>query len=494
MELKVKFLKWSAGVPVVILNKKIAEEMGVHPRGRILISTLSEHPKELVAVVDTIENHIVNEKEIALSFEIKKIMKLKAGQVVKISLFKPPKSLDLIKRKLDNKTLSEKQIEQIISDVVNNSLSDPEIALFVSAMYKQGMNMNETISLIKAILKTGNKLSFDKKYVVDKHSIGGVPGNRTTPIIVPICASAGLIFPKTSSRAITSAAGTADVIETIASVDFPISKINKIIKKTNACMVWGGALDLVPADSKILGVEKSLQIDPEAQLLASIISKKLSVGSKYILIDIPYGKNSKITKKHALRLKEKFEKLGKYFHKNLKVVLTRGSEPIGNGIGPVLEMIDVIKVLSLKEDSPKDLEEKSLFLAGEILEMVGKAEKGKGTESARKILYSGKAFEKFKQIIKAQGGKLSRIKKAKFKKDIFLKKDNSIKEINNLKISALAQIAGAPTDKAAGLYLYYHIGEKAKRGDKLLTIYAESKSRMRDALRFYNTSKPIRMK
>ena len=494
MELKTKFLKWSAGVPVAMLNQKTAEKIGANTQGRILIKTTSKKPKELVAVVDIIKNHLVNENEIAFSSEVKKRMNLKAGQLVQINLFQPSPSLDLIKNKLNKKTLSQAQISQIIDDIVDNSLSDPEIALFVSAMYEQGMNLQETKSLIKAILKTGNRLSFDRKYVVDKHSIGGIPGNRTTPIVVAICAAAGLTFPKTSSRAITSAAGTADVIETVADVEFSVSEINKIIKKTNACMVWGGSLDLVPADSKILQIEKSLKIDPEAQLLASIMSKKLAVGSKYILIDIPYGRNAKITKHHALHLKRKFENLGRYFNKKIRVVLTPGKEPIGNGVGPALELTDVVGVLNPKKGIPKDLRDKSLFLAGELLEMVGKAKRGKGKDLAEKILNSGEAFEKFKQIIKAQRGNLNRIKKAKFKEEILIKRNSRIKEINNLKISNLAQVAGSPLDKSAGLYIHYHVGEKAKEGTKLLTIYAESKERLRDAIKLYKKSKPIRMK
>ena len=291
--------------------------------------------------------------------------------------------------------------DRIISDIVTNSLSEAEIALFVSAMYKEGMNMKETIYLIKAILKSGKslKLKLKNKKIADKHSIGGIPGNRTTPLIVSICAASGLVIPKSSSRAITTAAGTADVVETIAKVEFSMKELEKIVKKVGACLIWGGSLEIVPADEKIISIEKMLNIDPEAQLLASIMSKKLALGAKYILIDIPYGKTAKVTKKKALDLKKKFEYLGKHFKKKLKVVLTKGGQPIGNGIGPVLEMKDILKILKHSEDRPLDLENKSVFLAGCLLEMTGKADKGKGIVLAKQILGSGKAFEKFKEII-----------------------------------------------------------------------------------------------
>jgi thymidine phosphorylase len=222
------------------------------------------------------------------------------------------------------------------------------------------------------------------------------------------------------------------------------------------------------------------------------MSKKLASGAKYILIDIPYGKTAKVKKEKALHLKKKFEFLGKHFHKILKVVLTRGDEPIGNGIGPSMEMRDIIKLLRRDEYRPLDLERKSLLLAGEIFEMTGKAKKEEGIELAKSILDSGKAFAKFKQIIAAQKGNLNRLKFAKFKKDIFMKKNAKIKEIDNKKITLLAKIAGCPMDKSAGLFLYKHVGEKLEKGEKIITIYAESKTRLREAINFYTTQKPIK--
>jgi len=493
MELKIKLLKWSAGLPVAMLNKKTTVKLGIHTKDRISIKTLSKYPKEISTIIDIVER-LVKEDEIAVSSETKKRLGLRVGQKVDVNLASEPKSLVFIKKKLNKKTLSKEEINEIIKDVVNNSLSEPEIALFVSAMYKQKMSLKETIYLIDAILKTGNKITLKNKFVVDKHSIGGIPGNRTTPIIVSICASAGLVMPKSSSKAITSAAGTADVIETIAEVEFKINELKKILKKTNACIVWGGALGMVPADSKIVRIEKQLKIDPEAQLLASIMSKKLAGGSKYILIDIPYGKTAKLNKAKALKLKKKFELLGKHFSKKLKCVLTDGSQPIGNGVGPALELMDVIEVLNPKKKGPEDLEKKSLFLAGELLEMTGKAKKGMGIKMAEEILNSGKAFEKFKQIIKAQGGVLKEIKPAKFKKNVLSKKSGRISEIDNKKISSLAMVAGCPLDKFAGLYLYFNVGDKIKKHEKLLTIYSESKPRLRQAIKFYEDEKPIKMR
>ena len=492
MELKVKILKWSTGFPVAMLNQNTANIIGVKIKDRIFIKTISKKPNGVSTIIDTTTN-LVKEDEIAISSELKNRLNLNAGQKVDVGLSPMPKSMIFIKKKLNNEELNQNEINSIIHDIIDNSLSEAEIALFISAMYERGMKMKETIFLINAILGSGQKLNLKGKFIVDKHSIGGIPGNRTTPIVVSICAAGGLIFPKSSSRAITTAAGTADVIETVAKVEFSMKDLKKIVEKTGACLIWGGSLEIVPADEKIISIEKMLNIDPESQLLASIMSKKLALGAKYILIDIPYGKTAKVSREKALKLGKKFEYLGNHFKKKMKVVLTKGEEPIGNGIGPALEMIDIIKVLKHSEDKPADLEKKSLFLAGEIFEMTGKAKKGEGINLAKQILCSGKAFEKFNEIIKAQGGKLDGIRLAKFKKDILIKKDGKIIEFDNKKINSLARVAGCPMDKSAGLYLYHHVGDKMQRGEKILTIYSESKARLKEAEDFFLSQKPIKI-
>jgi thymidine phosphorylase len=254
----------------------------------------------------------------------------------------------------------------------------------------------------------------------------------------------------------------------------------------------GGALGMVPADSKIIKVEKILKVDPDSQLLASIMAKKLAVDSKYILIDIPYGKSAKVNKTRAEYLKKQFERLGKHFKRRLKVVLTDGRQPIGNGVGPVLELLDVINILDPKKTGPEDLEKKSAFLAGELLEMTGKAKKNQGEKMAQEILCSGKAFEKFKEIIKAQKGQIKNLEPAKFRQKIKSKKSGTIKEIDNKKINALARVAGCPADKTAGIYLLRHVGDKIKKGDTLLTLYSKSKNRLNEAVKLYKKEKPIR--
>ncbi len=486
MKLRLKKLTLGAGRPIAFINEKNASELNVHIGDRVEIFRNSN---KLVALVD-LARDFIKKGEIALSEEIFNYLNLKDGEMIDVRLALGPKSSFYIAKKLSGKKLTKNEITEIMKDTVNNALTEAEIAYFVSGVYENGMTEKETIYLTEAIYKTGQIISWNGNKIADKHSIGGIAGNRTTPIIVPICAAAGIIMPKTSSRAITSASGTADAIETIANVDFPVSRLKEIVKKTGACLAWGGSLGLAPADDKLIKVERLLNLDPESQLIASILAKKLAVGSKYVLIDIPYGPGAKVNKEKAISLKEKFIRVGRHFKLKLNVVLTDGRQPIGNGIGPALEMIDVIKVLKRK-DSPVDLEKKSVMLAGILLEMVGKAKKGEGIKKAQKILDSGQAYKKFEEIISAQGRKRDGLKPAKFSHDIRAASSGRLVRIDNHHINIICRILGSPADKGAGIYLKKHINEEVKKGEVILTFYSESARKLRQAVSFFDEENPV---
>lgn len=489
MRLKVKFLQLSAGRPVAVLNEKFAAKAGIHVDERIVLA--KNHHKKIIAVVD-LASGLLQEDEIAISTEANKHLEVKENEFIRIYPTTRPKSIDIISKKLSGKVLSKEEIHTIIKEIVDNVLTESEIAFFVSSVYNSGMNLKETAEMIRAIVNTGNTLGLTRKDVVDKHSIGGIPG-RTTPIVVSICASAGLFMPKTSSRAITTPAGTSDCVEVICKVEFSISEMKKILEKTNACFVWGGSLNLAPADDKIIQIEKLLNLDPESQLLASILSKKLSVNAKYVLIDIPYGENAKVSYEKAKDLEKKFVALSKMFGMKLECFLKEAKEPIGNGIGPSLEIKDVVEVLK-NQSSCYKLKEKSLELAGKLLEMTGKAKGKEGIKMAKEILESGKAYEKFKEIVHYQGGSLDyldNIPQSKFKKDIIAEKSFTIKRIHIKLLNKLARVLGCPTDKFAGIYLNRHLNEKVMKGDILLTLYAESQEELDDGLEYFKLNKPI---
>ena len=484
MELKVKQLRFLTGRPVCMIHEETAKKMSLHVGNRVLIK---HGNRKIISIVDTVSG-IINPSQIAVSEEILENLSLKDKDVVEVELTEHPKSISLIKEKLKGRHLTKQEIFEIINDIANNALTEIEVAFFIAAVFVHDMSFEETKNLIDAMVKSGNQMRLKGK-VIDKHSIGGIAGNRTTPIIVAICAAAGLIVPKTSSRAITSAAGTADVIETIARVEFSVKEIKQIIKKTNACLVWGGALGLAPVDDKIIRIERMINIDSAAQLLASILSKKISVGSHYVLIDIPFGKSAKVSKEKALELKHKFLRLGTKFGLRMEVVLTDGSEPIGNGIGPVLEIKDILKILKREPDAPKDLKEKSLMLSGILLEMAGKAQTKPGIELAREILDSGKAFEKFKQIIEAQQGHLDGFPKPRYYFTVKAEKNIKIKHYDNHLINKIARFAGCPEDKAAGIYLYKKKGDIVEKDQPIFTIYTVSEEKLRQAKNLYNKLK-----
>ncbi|MFH0868351.1 MAG: AMP phosphorylase [Candidatus Woesearchaeota archaeon] len=494
MKFKVKDVDIATGGPLVaILNEKDAMKFDIHYLDRIKIKKGKKI--ETVAASITTSPKTVPEGSIGVYEEVITSLKLKNNDKVSIQLARKPLSIDFIKKKLDGRSLTKKEINQIVWDIVNNKLSTSELTFFVAACYTNLMSINETIMLTKAMARQGNILKLNKYPIIDKHSIGGIPGNRTTMILVPILAAAGLTIPKTSSRSITSPAGTADTMEVLAKVTFSIKKMKQIITKTNGCIVWGGSLNLAPADDKIINVEKTLEIDAESQLLASIMAKKYSVSSTHILIDIPVGSGTKISNKtEALKLKKDFETIGKKLRKHVKVIITDGSQPIGNGIGPALEARDVLWVLTRDKRRPMDLEKKCVAMAHEILRMVGIKE---GKDKAIKILNSGKAYKKMKEIIKAQQGKIFSpecIKIGKFKYDVKANKRGTITSIDNKIISRIARIAGAPLNKRAGIYLYKHVRNEVKKGQKLFTVYSESSYKLEFAKEFLKSGNGFAIK
>jgi len=331
--------------------------------------------------------------------------------------------------------------------------------------------------MTRAMVETGEKIKF-KRVTLDKHCIGGVPGNRTTMIVIPIIAAAGFTIPKTSSRAITSPAGTADTMECLAKVELTEKKIKSVVQKTGACIVHGGSMNLAPADDKIIEVEHPLSIDAEGQLLASVMAKKNSVSANHVLIDIPMGKSTKAnTWKKAKHLKKMFELIGKRLGMNIRVITTDGSHPIGNGIGPLLEAEDVMAVLRNDFLAPHDLRKKAVSMAGILLEMVGKCRKGKGHNLAMELLDSGAAYKKMQDIIKAQGIQ-KKPSLGEHKYYVKAKRLGRIREIDTEVIAKIARIAGAPEDKGSGMYIDKRVHDIVKKGELLYTIFAESEMKL----------------
>lgn len=399
------------------------------------------------------------------------------------------KAINSIRKKLVGKALNYKEIFNIMDQIAKQKLGDVLTTYFSASSYSKGFSNQELYYLTKAMIETGEKLTF-KGVVADKHSIGGVPGTRTTLIIVPIVAASGFIIPKSSSRAITTPDGTADDMEVLAPVMLNKKKIKEVVKKTNGCIVWGGSFNIAPADDVIIKVEKPLLFESFDKIIVSIMAKKIAFGSNHVVIDVPYGHTVKIlTLKEAEILKQKFEYLAKKFHIKIKVVVHKTDEPCGRGIGPVLEVRDALRVLQQKKNRPVDLEVRSINLAGNLLDLCLKdspkklqdyVEKNYGNSFgwATKILEQGWAFRKMQEIILAQGGNphidSEGIKTGHHKLEIKASKKGIVKSLNSKNITIIVKILGAPGQKGAGIFLNKKNGEKFDRDDVIFTLYSEN--------------------
>lgn len=459
---------------IVVLNKKTAHILDLHVDDRVKVRN---GKNEITAILQISEEGFYD-NHIGLYMETWKELKARRGQRIRISLAEKPLSTQFVRKKLEGHRLEPKEIDEIIKDITEDDLSDIEMTYFVSGCYVHGLNNAETAALTKSIVKHGSQISFGRKLVVDKHCIGGVPGNRTTMVIIPIVTAAGLIMPKTSSRAITSPSGTGDTMEVLANVKNDARKLKRIAEKIGGFITWGGGVDLAAADDHMIRVRHPLSLDPEGMLLASIMAKKHSVGSKRVLIDIPVGKQVKVKDlRRAKHLRSRFMQIGKLLGMKVKVIFSDGSQPIGYGIGPLLEAQDVMKVLSNDPDAPKDLREKSLYMAGLLLEMGGKAVRGLGYRKAKKILRKGLALEQMNKIIEAQGKKRLP-SNAKLIHKVKSGKEGKVMHIDNKMVARLARMAGAPIDPAGGVHLKKKLGQKVKRNEVLYEIHSNNEDRL----------------
>ena len=488
MRFKVKNIPLATGATLVVfINTNDAKMFDLHLGDRVRIQS---RKKEFIAAVDYADDNFIRQGMIGLSEEDTNLLGMGARDgYVNLTPAPQPASLKFIKRKLAGHVLTKDQLTQIVKDIVNNELTDIELTYFVAATYSHELTIEEIAALTNSIVNTGLKLNLGKEPILDKHCIGGVPGNRTTMIVVPIIAAAGLTIPKTSSRAITSPAGTADTVEVFTNVSITLEKMRSIVKKYGGCLAWGGSLNLAPADDKIIRVEHPLSIDAPGMLLSSVLAKKKSVGATHVLIDIPWGAGTKMeTREEADHLKGLFEILCKKLGMKYKILLTDGSQPIGNGIGPLLEALDVLKVLKNENGAPQDLKEKSIYLAGELLNLSGKTRNGHAL--ARRLLDSGEAYKKFMQIIRAQGEKKLPAP-ARYDYEIRAERAGTIKAIRNTHISRMAVLCGAPKTKEAGLYIHKKRGERVKKGELLLTLYANDKNLLTYAASVYEKGQTI---
>jgi len=479
--------------PVVMLrsDSHVCRAEGFESQSRVEIR---HGERRLIATLNVVRSGgamTLAKGEAGLSEEAWRELDVAEGDHVTISHPAPVESFAQVRAKIFGHPYSSTALAAIIGDIVGGRYSHAEMAAFVTACAGNHLDLRETVALTRAMIDAGTCLRWASAPVMDKHCVGGLPGNRTTLIVVPIVAALGVTIPKTSSRAITSPAGTADTMETLAPVNLDIAAMRRVVESEGGCIVWGGAMNLSPADDMLIRVEQPLDLDGEAQLVASVISKKVAAGSTHALIDVPTGATAKVrTPQAAAKLSARLIEVGQAFGLEVDVVLTDGSQPVGCGIGPALEARDVLAVLRGDTNAPADLRERSLLLAGRLLELAGRAPRGDGLALARSALEDGRAWRKFQAIATAQGG-LHEPRVARLRHIIAATTGGVVRAIDNRRLARIAKLAGAPHAPESGVDLHVHVGTHLERGQPMYTVHADSAGELEYALEHARTQNNV---
>ena len=438
----------------------------VRANGQRILATLN--------VVD--DTCIVGPEQLGLSEDAFAQIGVPEGHEARIGQAEPPGSIPALHRKIAGERLTHDDYRAIVRDIAEHRYSKIELTAFVVACHQGELDREEVYYLSEAMSTVGRRLDWHDHPVVDKHCIGGIPGNRTSMLVVPIVAAHGMLCPKTSSRAITSPAGTADTMEVLANVEPPFEHLMEIVRAHHGCLAWGGTSELSPADDVLISVERPLSIDSPGQMVASILSKKVAAGSTHLLLDIPVGPTAKVrSMPEAQRLRRLFEFVAQRLGLTIDVVITDGRQPIGRGIGPVLEARDVMWVLQNDPRGPDDLRLKALRLAGRMLEFDPDVRGGDGFAIARDILESGRAFEKMQAIIKAQGPRSfdpDQPALAALTFEITAVSSGVVCELDNLQLARIARLAGAPKVAGSGVDLLRKLGDHVEVGQALYRVHA----------------------
>lgn len=440
--------------------------------------------RRIVATLNVVTSEILNPGEAGLSDAAWAALNVTEGDRISVHHPAPVASLAHVRSKIYGNRLDLQAFDEILDDVVAGRYSDIQLSAFVSGCAGASLDLGEMIALTQAMVDVGDRLDWGEGPIVDKHCVGGLPGNRTTPIVVAIVAARGLTIPKTSSRAITSPAGTADTMEMLAPVELDEAAMRRVVESEGGCVVWGGAVRLSPADEILIRIERGLDIDSEGQLVASVLSKKIAAGSTHVVLDLPVGPSAKVRSSDAAReLSDDLTRVAHNFNLLAHTVETDGRQPVGRGIGPALEARDVLAVLQGRPDAPADLAERAIRLAGEIFEMVGMAAVGEGATLAQETVKDGLAWKKFQAICEAQGG-MRTPPVAEYTQAVLAARVGHVTEFDNRRLAKVAKLAGAPTAGAAGLDLHVALGGKVEKGEPLYTIHAQSPGELEYACDF----------
>ncbi|MES2163311.1 MAG: thymidine phosphorylase family protein [Pseudomonadota bacterium] len=469
--------------PVAYLRSDcpVCKSEGFESRSRIEVWLGERH---IVATLNVVHGDWLGVDQLGLSEAAWCALGGSEGAPLRVAHAQPVASMSAVRAKIYGRPLGGDAAQAIVRDVVDGRYSDIELAALITACSGDRMDVAETIALTRAMVAVGQRLHWNSELVVDKHCVGGLPGNRTTLLVVPIVAACGLTIPKTSSRAITSPAGTADTMETLAPVTLDLPAMRRVVEREGGCIAWGGAVSLSPADDVLIRVERPLGLDSDGMMVASVLSKKIAAGSTHVVIDIPVGRTAKVRSQQAAHaLAHRLDAVGEALGINVSVMLSDGSQPVGHGVGPALEAWDVLAVLQNQIGAPDDLRQRALLLAGRVLELGRKAAPGDGQALARSVLDSGAAWSKLQAICEAQGG-MRTPPRAAYTHVLTALHQGRLIAIDNRRLARLAKLAGAPKSPAAGLALHAPLGTMLSAGQPLLTLHAESPGELAYALAY----------
>ena len=487
MKFKVKAYVMNTSEQAILLADEDSLAIGVKENDRVSVTGY----RSAIAVV-TIAKDIVPRGTVIMTKDLADRIGVENDGEVDIKYAHAPDSVRFIRKKMDGERLEKEQIEAIVNDILDNRLSKIEVSAWLTALYINGMDIDEIADFTMAMANTGDIVKFSRSPVFDFHSLGGVPGNKITPIVVSIVAAAGFMIPKTSSRAISSACGTSDFVETFCDVELEASKLKAISEDVGGVFSWGGSMNLAPVDDLVIDIEHPLGINPRAQMLASIMSKKVAMGSTHLLVDIPMGRDTKVpTLESAKAYARDLMDLGDRIGMHVECAITYADQPIGTAVGPILEAKECISILE-GDKHPASVIEKAVECAGIILEMGGIPN---GAVRAKEILDSGEAYKKFMEIVVAQNGrpdlKSSDLVPGKFTQDIIASSSGYVHSIRNKNVVLIAKTAGSPSDKGAGLKIFKKKGQRVEQGDVLMTIYAESEAKLKRAVEMAISNNPF---
>lgn len=477
--------------PVVYMREDchVCRAEGFNASSRVIAQTGTG---SVIASLNVVKTSVLPRGHAGFSEVAMQRLQAKPGNQVTIEHAPLLPSLGSVRKKIFGHGLSDTELNDIITDISAHRYSDIEIAGFITGCAAGRLNLDEIIGLTRAMVACGKRLQWPgHERIFDKHCIGGLPGNRTTPIVVAIASAAGLVMPKTSSRAITSPAGTADTLETLCKVNLNITEIKRVVSDVGACLVWGGAVNLSPADDLLIRIERALDVDAEGQLIASVLSKKIAAGSTHAVIDIPVGHTAKVrSRTHADRLVSLFVEVGNACGIQVRCVLTDGSKPVGFGMGPVEEARDVMAVLQGDIQAPHDLRERALLLSAHLLDMADEKGLKAGQVYATELLDNGRALAQFERIVEAQGG-FKTLPDASYRHCEYAVANGVLVAIDNRKLARLAKLAGAPSSPAAGVRLNAVVGDRVMAGQLLFTLYSESAGEQEYALDYYRQDSDV---